>query len=66
MNDILNRIKAGHQPPSEQLRDAQALLRSSLSYDEKLTKLEALAKAAPPAEREQFGDLLSNLNLQVP
>lgn len=64
MNDILNRIKQNHREPSEQLSQAQDILRQSIPVKDKYQKIETLAKQAPNSEREQFGDLLSNLVLQ--
>ena len=64
MNDILNRIKQNHREPSEQLSQAQAILSQSLSDEDKYQQIETLAKQAPNYEREQFGDLLSNLVLR--
>ena len=64
MNDILNRIKQNHREPSEQLSQAQEILRQSISDEDKYQQIETLAKQAPSYEREQFGDLLSNLVLR--
>ena len=64
MNDIFNRIKQNHREPSEQLSQAQAILSQSLSDEDKYQQIETLAKQAPNYEREQFGDLLSNLVLR--
>lgn len=64
MNDILKRINQGHKAPSEQLSQAQAILGQSLSDEDKYQQIETLAKQAPNYEREQFGDLLSNLVLR--
>ena len=64
MNDILNRIKQNHREPSEQLSQAQEILRQSIPDEDKYQQIETLAKQAPNYEREQFGDLLSNLVLR--
>ena len=64
MNDILKRINKGHKAPSEQLSQAQEVLRQSIPAEDKYQKIETLAKQAPIHELEQFGDLLSNLVLR--
>ena len=64
MNDILNRIKQNHREPSAQLSQAQEVLRQSISDEDKYQQIETLAQKAPSYEREQFGDLLSNLVLR--
>jgi hypothetical protein len=64
MNDIFNRIKQSHREPSTLLSQAQAILSQSLSDEDKYQQIETLAKQAPSNEREQFGDLLSNLILR--
>ena len=64
MNDILKRINQGHKAPSEQLSQAQEILRQIRTDKDKYHKIELLAKQAPSYEREQFGDLLSNLVLR--
>lgn len=64
MNDILKRIKQNHREPSEQLSQAQDVLRQSITDEDKYQQIETLAKQAPSYERDQFGDLLSNLVLR--
>lgn len=63
MSDILKRIKQSHTPASEQLQQAQALLRSNATWDKKLVQLEALEAAAPDFEKPMFADLFSSLQL---
>lgn len=62
---ILDKINADHQNDSEQLRDAQQVLQSSIPTAEKQARIEALMRKAPEREKAMFGDLLSNLVLRA-
>ena len=62
---IFDKINDGHKEESEQLRDAQQVLQSSVPTAEKQARIEALMKKAPEHEKAMFGDLLSNLVLQA-
>ena len=62
---IFDKINAEHQGESEQLRDAQQVLQSSVPTAEKQARIEALMKKAQKKKKAMFGDLLSNLVLQA-
>ncbi|GAB5391784.1 MAG: hypothetical protein Altm2KO_02840 [Alteromonas macleodii] len=62
---IFDKINAGHQDESEQLRDAQQVLQSAVPTAEKQARIEALMHKAPEYEKAMFGDLLSNLVLRA-
>tara|TARA_R110002124_G_scaffold199310_2_gene366159 strand:+ start:596 stop:805 length:210 start_codon:yes stop_codon:yes gene_type:complete len=61
MNDILSKALDAHQPDSEQLLEAMAVLKQNLPIDEKQTRLIELAADAPEHEQIKFDELAETL-----
>lgn len=58
-NKILASIRASKAEPSPVIAEAQQLMNSNASADDKLAQLEALMAGATPDEQEALGDLMS-------
>ncbi len=58
-NKILASIRASKAEPSPVIAEAQQLMNSNASANDKLAQLEVLMAGASPDEQEALGDLMS-------